>query len=498
MKYSSELSEDCGIIYSSNMINGGNMRMRFQEKIRKTAAAFFAVLMLVLPAGGVPGFAAEARQTAQTTASEQQRTASFSTVSLSREGSVRAGGALQSDPAYEAIRQIRSSEETAPYRRVALAKSLAADSASSYSYVSQTYGYQSLTSAAERTLYDYIADGAYQVSDESINGYYPVGEITVGATLDQSQVQEAFMAFTNDHPEVFWLSNVFQFGHADGATIVQLYSVLPANECNADIETLETKLNTILQSIPSGLNAFDREEALYDYLIQNCSYNYAAVKDTGIWQAFSAYGALTDGSVVCEGYSRGMELLSSYLGLPCALIRGSSGGVGHMWNAVNLAGSWYYLDLTWCDGSQPIYNYFNITDSVLRQTHTVAPAASKLTAQQLVAANSQVNLFLPSCTATAENYYVVKGIKINSLSSPADGTVVSELATEMTKGDTTIAFYIDAGNQFTTVVNQLVSASPYKMKSYLQQASQASGKSLKQASYVVDSANHGLEICITY
>nr|AIA85060.1 CAZy families CBM54 protein [uncultured Caldicellulosiruptor sp.] len=99
-----------------------------------------------------------------------------------------------------------------------------------------------------------------------------------------------------------------------------------------------------------------------------------------------------------------MELLSSYLGLQTALIRGSSGGVGHMWNVVYLSGTWYNLDLTWSDGNQPIYNYFNITDQVLKQTHEVAPAASTLTAAQLTAANSQVNLFLPSCTATAENY----------------------------------------------------------------------------------------------
>ena len=169
-----------------------------------------------------------------------------------------------------------------------------------------------------------------------------------------------------------------------------------------------------------------------------------------------------------------------------------------MWNAVSVAGNWYYLDLTWSDGNQPVYNYFNITTQVIGTTHKIAPLASTLTSKQFVAANSQVNLFLPSCTATAENYYIVKGIRITDLSSANDSAVVSQLSSDLANSDTTIAFYINAGSKYSSVISGLVSASPYKMKSYLQQAQQRAGKKVTGASYVVDSANHGLDICVTY
>lgn len=467
-----------------------------QKNRNRIAAVFLAALILALPAAAKPGYTAEISQAPAVTGTRSP--AAFSTGMLKKTEGGQADSTARSDPAFQAIRKIRSSAETEPLQRITLTRSSASGSVGHYTPVAQNSGYRALTSDAERTLYDFIAGGAYQVANEAINGYYPIGQVSILGRMSQAQIQEAFMAYTNDNPQTFWLSNVFNYGYEGNSTILQLYSNLSADGCNAAIDTFNSKLQQVVQSIPAGLSEFDREAALYHYIINQCSYNYAAEKDTGIWQAFTAYGALTDGKVVCEGYSRAMELLSSYVGLQCALIRGSSGGVGHMWNAVNISGNWYNLDLTWCDGNQPVYNYFNITDQVIRQTHQVAPAASSLSEQQIVAANSQVNLFLPSCTATAENYYQVKGIKISDLGSSNDGAIVRQVANELQQGVTTVAFYIDAGGKYTTVVNGLVAASPYKMKSYLREAASQSGKTVKKASYVVDSANHGLEICVTY
>ena len=463
---------------------------RYKGKI----AACLAALVLSLSAAGIPGFAAAG----SSSAGSSETPVSFSTGVLTRSEGGASGTAARTNSAYQAIRKISSSANVQQLRRVSLSNSLAEDSEARYAYVEQKYGYSALTTDTERTLYDYIGNAAYQVSNQSIDGYYPVGQIMMPTQLDQSELQKVFLAYTNDHPEVFWLSNVFSYGSEGNFSILQLYSVLSADACNSDIDTLQSKVEQVVNSIPAGLSEFDREEALYNYMVKQCSYDTAAVKDSSIWQAFTAYGALTDGKVVCEGYSRAMELLSSYEGLHCALIRGSSGGVGHMWNAVSVAGNWYYLDLTWSDGNQPVYNYFNITTQVIGTTHKIAPLASTLTSKQFVAANSQVNLFLPSCTATAENYYIVKGIRITDLSSANDSAVVSQLSSDLANSDTTIAFYINAGSKYSSVISGLVSASPYKMKSYLQQAQQRAGKKVTGASYVVDSANHGLDICVTY
>lgn len=462
---------------------------RTMKKIRSIAAGLVAALFLTASAAALP---------AVPSSSGPALAVPFSIGSISLSQTLQP---IVKNPKFtqkelRAISAVASDAVTAGLTRHSLPRSSAA--APGYTYVSQKYGYQALTSDAERTLYDYIDGGVYQVADEEVGGYYPLGEITISQTLSKAQVEETIMAYSNDNPQVFWLCNTYSYGYRSNETLLQMYSYLSLDDCNAAIQSLNDKVQSVVSALPAGLSPFDREKYLYDYIVKNCSYNMAAAQDTSLWKAFTAYGALTDGNVVCEGYSRGMELLCSYAGIPCTLIRGISAGVGHMWNAVNIDGSWYHIDLTWCDGSQPVYNYFNISDKVISQTRTIAPPASKLTEQQITSANSQFNLFLPACTATKANYYIQKAIAVKDLSASQDSTIVRKMASELQSGNTVLAFYIDAGSNFTGVVNGLVKASPYKMKKYLAEASQASGKMLSSASYVVDQANRGLEVCVAY
>lgn len=367
-----------------------------------------------------------------------------------------------------------------------------------YAYVSQRSGYKALSSGLERTLYDFIGQGVYQVANEQFSGYYPVGEITVQGKLSEAQIRTTVVAYTDDNPQIFWLANAFSYNNSGSETNLQLYSYLPADACNSAIDSFSSRVAEVVRSIPSGLSPFDREEYLFHYLVDHCSYNKAAESDTNLWQAFSAYGALTDGNVVCEGYSRAMQLLCSYAGLQCVLIRGTSGGTGHMWNGVNIDGNWYHLDITWCDNTVPVYNYFNVTDSVIKQSRSIAPALSSMTEKQICASDTQCNLFLPVCASAKANYYAVRGVKIKDLSSSSENVIIKTLTSDLTNGKTSIPFYIDAKSDYSSIVNNLVVQSPYKMKAYLQKAAQASGKSYEQVSYVLDKANRGLSLYVTY
>lgn len=367
-----------------------------------------------------------------------------------------------------------------------------------YSYVSQRSGYQSLASGWEKTLYNLIGDSAYQVANEEASGYYPTGEISIPYRLSEAKIRTVIMAYTNDNPQVFWLANAFSYSNQGSGTILQLYSYLPENECNLAIDAFSSKVKSIVQSIPSGLSQFDREEYLFQYLINTCSYDSAAVADASRWQAFSAYGAFTTGEVVCEGYSRAMQLLCSYAGLQCVLIRGTSGGVGHMWNGININGKWYHLDLTWSDQSVPVYNYFNVSDQVIRQSRSVAPKLSSLSDNQICSGNVQSNLFLPVCNSSNANYYAVKGIKIKDLKSTSESAVVRAMASEMENREQSIAFYVDPKSNYNSIVNSLVVHSPYTMNAYLEKAAQLSGKTIQSASYILDPANRALCVYLTY
>ena len=69
------------------------------------------------------------------------------------------------------------------------------------------------------------------------------------------------------------------------------------------------------------------------------------------------FDALVDGDTVCSGYSAGMYYLCSLCGLECLEVTGlarsveKAGGLDdHVWDFVEICGSWYCFDPTWYDG----------------------------------------------------------------------------------------------------------------------------------------------------
>ncbi|QAT48680.1 hypothetical protein EQM14_02180 [Caproiciproducens sp. NJN-50] len=373
-------------------------------------------------------------------------------------------------------------------------------SSGGYSTVAQTGGYQSLKTDAERTLYQMIGDSVYQVAvSKTEQGYAPTGQIAVPGKLTEAQIRLVTTAYLDDHPEVFWIANAYSYGYRNNQTILQLYSELTQSECNTALLAFNGKIQSIVQSIPSGLSEFDREEYLFDYITNACTYDSAAVNDSSDWKAFTAYGTLMDGKSVCEGYSRAMLLLCGYAGLSTVLIRGTGSGVGHMWNGIKIDGNWYHIDLTWCDSTKLIYNYFNIDDQTIKLTHVIAPAASSLTDAQICGDSSIYNLTLPVCSSMKENYFIEKGIVISTLNDSGDSAVVSAIAAEMKSKKATLAFRIASGD-YDGTVKGLTSASPFKMAAYLQKGAAAAGVSLnpKDISYVTDQSDSGLNVFVSY
>lgn len=369
--------------------------------------------------------------------------------------------------------------------------------AQSYSYVSPKDGYNSLKTQLQRTLYDLINEGVYKISSsKSENGYYLAGDIYLIGKLSESQIVTTIQAFFDDNPQVFWITNSYSYAYNGNSTYFRMYSYLSANDCNSAISTLNSKIQAAVEAMPSGLSEFDREEYIFDYIVKNCSYDNAAVADqTGRWQSFTVYGALSGGTAVCEGYSKAMQLLCSYAGIKCMVTEGTASNVRHMWNAVDIDGSWYYLDVTWCDGNFVIYNYFNIPESVLKKTHIIAPLASSLTESQIEAGN-QFNLSLPQCNSTKENYYNVKGIKVSNTDSSGDSAVVSSIESGLKSGQTAFTFLVSGSGGYDAEVKNLLESKPYKINTYFYEALQACGyvPQNSKISYVEDKDNSGLNI----
>lgn len=148
----------------------------------------------------------------------------------------------------------------------------------------------------------------------------------------------------------------------------------------------------IESSISPDMTDFQKELAVHDWLILNCSYDEKAL---GVFKSHSEhsddpYGALINGTAICKGYTSSFQLLMDMLEIPCKTISAEDeDGDEHAWNLVCIEEEWYYVDVTWddpvpdYDGRGAVHKYFNVTSSFMEQTGHVwdnsdLPAADSL------------------------------------------------------------------------------------------------------------------------
>lgn len=404
----------------------------------------------------------------------------------------------------QTVKKIAIDQSTQTSTRLAVTQSKPAPAA--YSHVDQRSGYNYLTDSASKNLYNQILQSVYKVTlQPTSEGYYPTERIVVSNShLTEAQLRVAMMAVLNDNPQIFWLANVYSYGYSASETYVQLYSVVSQSQCNTMIQQMNAKVSSVINSMPSGLSELDRELFLANYLVKHNVYDTAAVTDNTRWKAFTSYGALVDGQVVCEGYSRAMQLLSSYAGLQCILLTGQSDGVNHMWNVIRIGGNWYHLDNTWDDNDPTIYNYFNVTDTVIKQSHNIFPTATSLTEGQIEGTDTGtpagMNLAIPTCISTEANYFRAKGIAISDLGGSNDSAAVSAIVSAANSRQESISFYVPESADYDQIMNGMLKASPYKLVTYINEANRTAKNKISMSGirYIQDPSDRGLTVFLNY
>jgi hypothetical protein len=212
-----------------------------------------------------------------------------------------------------------------------------------------------------------------------------------------------FISVKFDHPEVFWIGNIFKYdcdhtgkitslqrteGTGTATYPIKLRFILRDN--NSDprfdirnnglktydfrnttniakgVKQYKSSIQTILNQCQSK-SLYKRLLKSYDWLTTHNRYNryfeagYSREQIGGTpWSPISALVGNNDQSApVCEGYARAMKVICDTLGIPCILMSGfatapSGSLIDHMWNYVQMEdGNWYALDPTWDD---PIVN----------------------------------------------------------------------------------------------------------------------------------------------
>jgi len=382
-----------------------------------------------------------------------------------------------------------------------------APSSKNYAFLPQHSGVDCLTDSGSRALYDQMLKTAYTVTSKpDKEGYYATGPITVSKQkITENQIRMAVLAFRNDHPQVFWIANRYSYSTNGFSTTVKLYSYIPASQCNTLVKKLNSSITKIVGAMPAGLSELNREVYIFKIIAQKCIYDDAAVTDTTLWLPHTAVGGLVDGKAVCEGYARAMQVLSSYCGLESQTVNGDGNGAAHMWNLMKIDGSWYQFDPTWIDGTMINYDYFNVTDDIIRVDHTISADISSLSEEQVKSDDNKpadYNLTLPPCDAVKANYYVAKGIHIADFESENNNTVISAIVAAAKVKSSVVVFYIEESLDYKQTVSQMLKTSPYQLSYFIKKANQALGGSVviseNNIRYTESENNRGITVMLSY
>jgi len=176
---------------------------------------------------------------------------------------------------------------------------------------------------------------------------------------------------------------------------IQIDYHLTAEQLQTEIlryNQMHDKIDLVVEVvINDGMNDYQKEKALHDYLVKNVRYDIENfLTDSIPDDAFNAKGAILNGSAVCNGYARAMKLLLNEVGIASEIATGEAkterGAISHAWNVVNIDGELYHVDVTWDDpisdagveSEQVVYTYFNVPDEFIGIDHTwVEPLTSK-------------------------------------------------------------------------------------------------------------------------
>ena len=116
-------------------------------------------------------------------------------------------------------------------------------------------------------------------------------------------------------------------------------------------------------AITPAMTDYEKARVYYDWICDNCAYDYGA-DDASL--SHIAYSLFERGTAVCDGYTGAYNMLLKLEGIDCTALSNSS----HIWTVAELDGTEYHIDTTWGDsGPVPNPDSFAMTAEESRQHH---------------------------------------------------------------------------------------------------------------------------------
>ena len=126
---------------------------------------------------------------------------------------------------------------------------------------------------------------------------------------------------------------------ADGS-----YTVTAAYYTTAEQEAAVADYVTEVLAACTETNAEPVAYYLYNYLCDNVQFDLENLYDETVLLKYTAYGAVSEGKAVCQGFAQLYYRLARAAGLDCRIVTGTRAGENHAWNIIKIGEYWYHVD----------------------------------------------------------------------------------------------------------------------------------------------------------
>lgn len=168
-------------------------------------------------------------------------------------------------------------------------------------------------------------------------------------------------------PELLKMVGQFAYSYVKDTGLILGISYIYRDNIPENYKTLLDDFEKEADNMTSGLKTdklSDVQKALilHDRIIAKCEYDTVAAEELEYfykinkenknavppWDAaFTAYGAIVEGSAICQGYTEAYEYLLKKVGIES--VRCESNLLNHIWNILFINGKSYHVDVTWDD-----------------------------------------------------------------------------------------------------------------------------------------------------
>ena len=241
----------------------------------------------------------------------------------------------------------------------------------------------------------------YKAFYKGVMSHQEIIPIPVRGEFSQESFERIFMAMTRDNPLIYFLN---QSACSTASDMFGRLAICPqyfftkekVKEYNRKIERVVNELAGQLYLLEC--NDYEKELRVHDWICQNVEYDYEGADKDKVSRVIASHnilGVFAHHKAQCEGIAKAVKVLLNAVDVKCIVVTGDSikNGhcVSHAWNIVDIDGEPYQLDATWDIGAvkarKIIYDYFNLTDSLMNLEH-------------------RSENILPKCNKSSANYFV--------------------------------------------------------------------------------------------